>query len=118
MRKFFLVLTLLGFASPAFSQSPASDTGTIKMIRTGWGAAAFAVVLNTATVKNPAGCKVPDGYEVTLTGPGDPGYNTYLQAALAAYVANRHVSVTIDSTHGNCSPTERPRLIGINILIP
>jgi hypothetical protein len=109
MRHLVVVLTLLGFTSPAFSQTTA-DTGTIKMIRTGWGAASFAVVLNTP-VKNPKNCTAPDGYEVTSA--GDPGYNTYLQAVLAAYIRVRPVTVTIDNN--NCSSTGRPRLIGINI---
>jgi len=108
MRKLLLVLTLLGCASPAFSQT--ADTGSIKMIRTGWGADSFAVVLNKPTVQNPALCKTADGY---ISDNTQPGYNTYLQAALAAYIAKRPVSVTVHDKA--CGPADRPRLIGINI---
>jgi len=107
MRQLFLVLTLLGFASPALSQTAAP--GTIKMIRTGWAADSYAVVLNVA-VLNPKGCSAPDGYE---SEPSYPGHNTYYQAALAAYTAGRPVTVTIDNN--KCSATGRPAILGINI---
>lgn len=112
MRQLAIVLTLLGFASPAFSQTT-TPPALIKMIRTGWGGDAFAVVLLNQAILNPASCPpaTADGYVADNT---QPGYNTYLQAALAAYIAKRPVTVIIDNKPGSCSGV-RPKLIGINI---
>lgn len=107
MRQLFVALTLLVLASPALAQTAAP--GSIKMIRTGWAADSFAVVLNVATV-NPKACSTPDGYE---SEPSYPGHNTYYQAALAAYTASRPVTITIDNN--KCSATGRPVILGINI---
>jgi hypothetical protein len=108
MRKLLVVLALLGFASPAFSQT--ADTGTIKLIRTGWWDDAFAVVLNTTPVKNPKGCATADGYESQASAPG---HHTFYQAVLAAYSANRKITVTISNT--GCTTSNRPQIIGINL---
>ena len=107
MRQLTLALLCLGLASPAFAQTAAP--GTIKLIRTGWAADSFAVVLNTP-VQNPKGCTTPDGYESESS---YPGHNTYYQAALAAHAVSRPVSVTIDNT--KCSSSGRPVMMGINI---
>jgi hypothetical protein len=85
------------------------------MIRTGWYADSFAVVIQNQAVLNPKGCPpgTTDGYESESS---YPGHNTYFQAALAAYIANRHVTVTVDPN--KCSSSGRPVILGINILIP
>lgn len=108
MRQLALALVLLAIASPAFSQT-ATPPAAITMIRTGWAADSFAVVLNTP-MKNPKGCTVPDGYESEAS---YPGHNTYFQAALASYIAKRLASVTVDNN--KCSSSGRPVILGINI---
>ena len=109
MRALLVVLTLLGFVSPALSQT-STAAGNITMIRTGWFADSFAVVIN-APVKNPASCPTPDGY---ISDKTQPGYDTYLRAALAAYTAKRPVVITVSDK--TCGPAGRPTLVGINIL--
>lgn len=108
MRPFILVLALTVTAVPAFAQS--ATTGLLHLVRTGWNADSFALVLAQPTILNPANCPVPDGY---LTDKAQPGYQTYYQAALAAYQINRAVTVTVDNAKCDFG---RPRLIGINLL--
>jgi hypothetical protein len=105
MRAFLAALILVGFTSPAFAQAGAG--GTITLLRTGWNADSFAIVLEGPIV-NPANCPTPDGY---ISHSSLPGYNTYYAAALTAYVAKQSVGVTIHNTECFAG---RPKLIGIN----
>ena len=80
------------------------------MIRTGWGDEQFAVVTN-APIQNPARCPGPDGY---ISHRSNPGYQTYLSAALAAFTSNAQVHVVVHNTE--CGVAGRPQLIGINLI--
>jgi hypothetical protein len=124
MRLALAVLVLVGFASPAVSQTTVTaPPSLITMIRTGWDLESFAIVTE-GPILNPQNCPTPDGY---LTDSSQPGYNTYYAAALAAYVSKTRVSVVIP--HMLTLPTEaavvqpffrpcdqgRPRIIGIDL---
>jgi hypothetical protein len=106
IRRFLPVVGTVVFATSAMAQVTA--TGSITLLRTGWNADSFAVVLNGAVV-NPAFCSTPDGYisEVSM-----PGYQTYLSAALAAYQSRRTVTVTV---RGDQCFAGRPVILGINL---
>ena len=93
-------------ACPCQAQTHA--VGAITMVRTGWNAEVFAVVLNVP-VQNPAGCATPDGY---LTEGSLPGYRTYLASALTAYANKSPVQVVVDN---RACLIGRPKLIGINL---
>jgi hypothetical protein len=85
--------------------------GTITSIRTGWNADSFGIVI-TAPQQNPAGCQngaVGVGY---VTAGNYPGYNTYYAIALAAYFANKAVTVVV---HNSECVGPFPKLIGINV---
>lgn len=82
--------------------------GTISMIRTGWSADSFAVLMATAT-PNPAGCAKVDG---AISDKSLPGYSTLYAAALTAYVARRPVQVIV---HPSECYGDWPKLIGINL---
>ena len=122
MRLALAVLVLVGFALPAVSQTTAPPS-LITMIRTGWDLESFAIVTQ-GPILNPENCPTPDGY---LTDSSQPGYNTYYAAALAAYVSNTPVKITIPRmvTHPTAPqgldplfrPCDqgRPRLIGIDL---
>ena len=97
--------------SSAHAQSHAS--GTVRLLRTGWNAESFAIVLN-APQQNPANCpnakNNPNaGY---VTDGTQPGYKTFYEAALAAYAVNGVVTVAIDNS--NCFGGW-PRIIGIDL---
>jgi len=106
MLRIALVLSLVGYALPAFSQT--MSNGTITMIRTGWNDDAFAIV-TAEPIQNPAHCPEPDGYLSMRT---LPGYSTYYAAALTAYTLKNPIVITTHNTE--CAGT-RPKLIGINI---
>ncbi len=92
-------------------QAQAYVSGTIKTVRTGWNAESFAVVLN-GPGQNPARCPNVDGY---LSEAAQPGYETYLDAVLAAYRAGSTITLAIDSS--GCVQG-RPKLIGIDQMPP
>ncbi|HVO01052.1 MAG TPA: hypothetical protein VMT54_02570 [Candidatus Cybelea sp.] len=112
MRARWLTLCLaLGFAagltmpSPARAESYAS--GNVNVLRTGWNADSFGIVLDTP-VQNPGNCPIADGY---VSEAGQPGYDTYYDAALAAYRLGTPITVVIDP--GGCV-MGRPKIMGIN----
>jgi hypothetical protein len=90
----------------AHAQSHAS--GSLTLIRTGWNADQFGVVLNVPQ-QNPARCPNLPGY---ITNVNQPGFKTYYQAALAAYAVKGIVTVAIDDR--NCVEGW-PRIIGIDL---
>lgn len=100
------LLGATAIACPCHAQTHA--VGTITVVRTGWNADSFAVVLNVPML-NPARCATPDGY---ITQASLPGYRTYLAAALTAYANKSPVQVVVHDSEcfGN-----RPKLIGINL---
>lgn len=106
MRRTLTVLSALLMAAPAMAQT--SVNGSITLLRTGWNADSFAVVLNVPT-RDPAFCGTADGY---ITHQSLPGYRTYYAAALTAYAAKQPVTVVVHDTecYGG-----RPKLIGINL---
>ena len=106
MRSILVVLTLIGFSVPAFSQT--MTVGTVSMIRTGWDSEQFGIVTKEP-IQNPARCPTPDGY---VTSSAQPGYNTYYAAALTAFVERVQIVVTI--ANQGCV-AGRPKLIGINL---
>jgi hypothetical protein len=102
-----ILLTLAVLVSPVcFAQT--HHTVSVKMVRTGWNADAFAIV-PAEPVQNPAKCPTADGY---LSEKASPGYSTYYAATLSAYTANRPVMVVIDNA--SCA-AGRPRIIGVNL---
>src|SRR5690348_14176398 len=68
------------------------QVGTITMVRTGWNADSFAVLMATPT-PNPAHCSRSDG---AIMDKSMPGYSTIYAAALTAYVARTQVQVVVD----------------------
>ncbi len=107
MRSFLVVLMLLGFSAPAFSQTMMD--GTVDMIRTGVDSESFGIVMKEQ-MKNPGGCpNTRDGY---VTNSTLPGYNTYYAAALTAFQQNVHIVVVI--ANRGCVDG-RPKLIGVNL---
>lgn len=92
----------------ANAQSYAS--GKLHMLRTGWNADQFGIVLDTP-VRNPANCTTPDGY---VTSASQPGYDSFFEAALGAYKSGSPITVVIDATAGSCV-NGRPKIIGINL---
>jgi hypothetical protein len=136
MRLALAALILVGFASPAVSQTTTGPS-LITMIRTGWDVDSFAVVTQ-GPILNPHDCPIADGY---VTDSSLPGYNTYYAAALAAYSSNSPVLLVVFDKSGTTSlfapgspqhpPTAiapgtglpvpppcvqgRPRLIGIDL---
>lgn len=100
----------LAAGTAAWSSSAAAETyagGVLKLLRTGWNADSFAIVLDTP-VLNPAHCPIADGY---LSESDQPGYDTFLDAALAAYRTGNPISIVVDA--GACL-AGRPRIVGIN----
>jgi hypothetical protein len=95
------------------AQAESYANGTIKLLRTGWNADAFGIVLDQP-VQNPAQCPTPDGY---VTDAAQPGYETYYAFVLNAYRRGAPISVVIDSTPGACD-IGRPKIIGINASPP
>ena len=91
MRSALVVLILVGSALPAVSQTATTPASLITMIRTGEDSESFAIVTQHP-ILNPERCPTPDGY---VSDSSQPGYNTYYAAALAAYVSNTPVKVTI-----------------------
>ncbi len=106
MRTFLVVLMLIGFTVPAFSQTQV--VGTIEKIRTGWDSDHFGIEMKQP-MKNPAGCPTADGY---VTHSSLPGYNTYYAAALTAFLSNVQIVVTI--ANQGCV-ANRPKLIGVDL---
>lgn len=96
----------LWLAASASAQTHA--VGQITLIRTGWNADSFAVVLNVPQA-NPAGCGTADGY---ITDSNQPGYRTYLAAVLTAYAMKQPIHVVV---HDSECLGGRPKLIGINL---
>jgi hypothetical protein len=88
---------------------PTQRLTTIKEIRTGWNADAFAIVTNEQHMANPGNCPTPDGY---LTDSSQSGYNTYYAAAIAAFVERAQI-VAVIAEQGCIAG--RPKLIGINV---
>lgn len=86
-----------------------SDPPRISQIRTGWQADSFAVV-PTGEVFNPNNCPTPDGY---ISDVSQPGYSTYLNAALTAFAWGS--AVEVDFALSTECIAGRPKLIGINI---
>jgi len=81
-------------AANAHAQSYAS--GPLKLVRTGWNADSFAVVLN-GPQQNPANCLNGNNPDADYVSDSSlPGYQTYFQAALAAYAVKGIVTVAID----------------------
>ena len=101
-----VLLTLIGFSVPAFSQT--MTVGTVDMIRTGWDSDTFGIVTKEP-IKNPAGCPTADGY---VTDKTLPGYNTYYAAALTAFLDHAQIVVVI--ANQGCV-AGRPKLIGVNL---
>jgi hypothetical protein len=108
MHRLISAIVLAAATAPAVAQVTVS--GTITMIRTGWNDEQFAVVVS-APIQNPARCPAADGY---ITHKSNPGYQTYLSAALAAFAANSQVGVVVHPTE--CGVAGRPKLIGINLV--
>ena len=94
---------------PSAAEAQAYDSGNVNMLRTGWDADAFGLVLDKP-VQNPAGCPTPDGYVTETT---QPGYDAFYDIALGAYKIGSPITVVIDSRAGQCV-AGRPRIIGIN----
>jgi hypothetical protein len=107
MRRLLVAIALIVVAMPAIAQT--TVTSTITVIRTGWNDDQF-VVVTAAPTQNPARCPSADGY---ITHRNNPGYQTFLSAALAAFTAHSQVSIIIHATE--CGPAGRPKLIGINL---
>jgi hypothetical protein len=94
---------------PNAANAQAYDSGNVRMLRTGWNADQFGLVLDKP-VQNPAGCPTPDGYVTEAT---QPGYDSFYEVALGAYKIGSPLTVVIDSRAGQCV-AGRPRIIGIN----
>ncbi len=112
LKLLFRVITVFcaALATNAHAQSYAS--GTLKLVRTGWNADSFAVVLN-APQQNPANCPNGNNPNAGYVSDGSlPGYKTYYQAALAAYAVKGVVTVAIDN--GACVGGW-PKIIGIDL---
>jgi hypothetical protein len=112
MRLIYICLILI--ASPLSACAIADPTNvlaTIKEIRTGWDVEQFEIVTNEQIV-NPAECHTPDGY---VADSKQPGYNTYYVAAITAFVERVKIVVVVDARKGACV-SERPKLIGVNIV--
>lgn len=105
----FLAVPAACFALAAAAPAPAQTevSGAVKTVRTGWNADSFAIVLSGRQA-NPASCPTVDGY---LADAAQPGYDTYLDAVLAAYRAGSLVTLAIDNA---ACAQGRPRLIGVN----
>src|SRR5581483_6959063 len=97
----------------ASSRAESYATGNIALLRTGWNADSFGVVLNQPLL-NPARCPIPDGY---VSDSGQGGYDTYYEFVLNAYRKSWPITVVIDGTPGACD-IGRPRIIGINAAPP
>ena len=123
MRLTLAALLLVGFSLPAVSQATTSAV-LITKIMTGRDSESFAIVTQEP-ILNPQHCPTPDGY---VSDSSQAGYNTYYAAALAAYVSNTPVLITIfdrviqPATRRGAgvvvpSPCDRgrPRLIGIDL---
>jgi hypothetical protein len=108
MHRLFFSIALIAIATPAAAQSTVNST--ITMIRTGWNDEQFAIV-TTAPIQNPARCPSADGY---ITHRSNPGYQTYLSAALAAFTSHAQVGIIVHNTE--CGAAGRPKLIGINLI--
>jgi hypothetical protein len=106
MRPLLIALIVAVCASPAMAQT--SISGSILLIRTGWNADSFAIVMQEP-IRNPANCPTPDGY---ISDKSLPGYSTYYAAALTAYAARQPVVITIHNTECFAG---RPKIIGINL---
>jgi hypothetical protein len=96
-------------AIPSAADAQTYASGNVNMLRTGWNADAFGLVLDTP-VQNPAQCPTPDGY---VTDASQPGYESFYEIALSAYRIGTPVAVVIDNAPGACV-AGRPRIIGIN----
>ena len=114
MRAMSLTARLLSVLMVAFAvclsapaQSQVQVFGTVKLVRTGWNTDSFGVVIS-GPLTNPANCPIVDGY---LSEAVQPGYETYLNAALAAYKTGGIVTLVIATSGG---VQGRPKLIGIN----
>jgi hypothetical protein len=93
----------------AFAQTSTPQPVSISVLRTGWANDAFAISTAEGMYLNPASCSLPDGY---LSTKADPGFTTFLAAAMLAVATHRLVTVTVSNSA--CS-SERPRIIGIDI---
>ena len=103
-----LMLATIGTVWAATASAQTHAVGQISLIRTGWAADSFAVVLNVPQL-NPASCGTADGY---ISDSSLPGYKTYYAAALTAFTMNQTVQVVI---HNSECFNGRPKLIGINL---
>ena len=106
MRLALLLTSCLAFTAPLQAQT--TVFGSITLVRTGWNAESFAVILS-GPVANPANCATPDGY---ITEGSQPGYKTYYAAVLTAYATQRPVMAVVHNTE--CWGG-RPKLIGVNL---
>lgn len=109
MRFFSALLLFFGiFVGDAQAQT---NTGSvpIAVIRTGWSNDLFAIETG-ATILNPAGCLVQDGYLASIA---SPGYKTFYSSVLMAFALGKNVALIISNTE--CSEL-RPKIIGVTIL--
>lgn len=109
LRSSLAILTLL--ASLPAAHAEVYVNGTIKVLRTGWNSDSFGIEVN-APQQNPAGCPNNVGY---ISDSNQPGYKTFLMAAIAAYQTGKAISVVVDSNTGACIGGW-PKIIGINLL--
>lgn len=103
---FFLIMALS--ATCTFAQTVVGPV-TVKRVRTGWDAEAFAVETGS-TISNPAGCSAPDGY---VSDVSQAGYKTHYSAILTAYALGKNAVIVVHNTI--CGFAGRPKIIGVNL---
>ena len=81
--------------------------GLVTGYYTGWGGDGVRVTIEGADYSE-AGCNVKDGY-LTLESDNS-GYKTHISALLAAYIAQKAVTLTIEGCIGG-----RPRIWGVSL---
>lgn len=101
-----LVFTSLMLVTVEAASATVTGVVTIKQIRTGWDADAFAVETNEPVMK-PAGCPYPDGYGSSAA---SPGYKEHYAAVLTAFGTGRSIRIVVSDA--DCYEG-RPRIMGL-----
>lgn len=105
---------LLAFCGPSRADPPAIIQTQIKEIFTGWDAEQFGIFTVEPRV-DPGDCDPQLQTHGYMTDVDQPGYHTFLAAALAAFAQRSTVQVIVSTKKHDCV-AGHPKLIGLNII--
>jgi hypothetical protein len=111
-RSFGLSL-FLGLCGPSWADPVEVRTQIIEVF-TGWDAEQFGIITTGERV-DPADCDSKAETHGYMSDIHQPGYHTFLAAALAAFAQRSTVQVIVSSKEKDCV-ADHPKLIGLNIM--